>query len=489
MSVILNISDHNIRVMEATGNDKMIQVKKCTTRKIPMGFINQGMLQKEEEWSKLLREIWQENQFSNKDVHLVFTGKRVATKILEVPELKEKEFYGYVEREFKEYDANGEQIYLYTKVRERSEEKMQQILAGRMEREELEKYQQICKDAGIRLTLIGSGINNLVYMMRKDPMLANKTCIVQIAQGKSITNMLFLDGIYNYSSVSQIFEEHGTVGYAIETARAVSEILQFMQANQIAHTDMKVYLYAFYEEDFENCVDSIEQMNSELIVQKMEHSFQISGDEEQELRKYLMACYGSFSYPKEMDFLLALKKKQKRDNDKPERKRFYRPVLILTGILLLTTIVLGILNIVTYVGFKEADDYNTQASVENAVINYDILEKETTQLQKNEDCIKKFQAGLDSHPVANSKIEEELKKTAEPYAKIVISSLNTETGIVEMTASATEVDQINAFVEALNDLDIIYNVDYSGYTMNPGDNTWNVTMVCYLNESAGKGES
>ncbi|MBP3296498.1 MAG: hypothetical protein J6M27_07940, partial [Lachnospiraceae bacterium] len=65
---------------------------------------------------------------------------------------------------------------------------------------------------------------------------------------------------------------------------------------------------------------------------------------------------------------------------------------------------------------------------------------------------------------------------------VVIDSYSAESGILEVVATAEDVEKINRFIARLLAMDIFELVDYTGYTQNEGDGTWSIHVVCTLAE-------
>ena len=65
----------------------------------------------------------------------------------------------------------------------------------------------------------------------------------------------------------ELFSEPGTPGYAVETARAVSNLIQFAKAQNIPQKITDVYVAGLSDEDCLVYEDSIAQINPDLGVE------------------------------------------------------------------------------------------------------------------------------------------------------------------------------------------------------------------------------
>ena len=51
---------------------------------------------------------------------------------------------------------------------------------------------------------------------------------------------------------------------------------------------------------------------------------------------------------------------------------------------------------------------------------------------------------------------------------------------------APEVEDINQFIDRLEERDIFEQLDYTGYVWSEERGMWTINLVCYLSENAGK---
>ena len=70
-----------------------------------------------------------------------------------------------------------------------------------------------------------------------------------------------------------------------------------------------------------------------------------------------------------------------------------------------------------------------------------------------------------------------------------VRSFNRDSGILTVSASAGNVQEVSDFVERLQQQEIFESVEYSGYTLVSGQDTYNIHVVCALSAGAGRGEA
>lgn len=488
MSISLYISSTRIQAVEGNNSGKVISITRTLETEFPPEILVNGALPEEGICATILKEFWEEHNLPINDIHLVMYNRLVATKRMELPIVKDKETIPLVSREFSELDndRDKEQIYTYQELARSTQDKMRVLLAAKTEKAELKKLLRICEQAGIPISTVVSGMDALVHMLSGSAEVRGKTSIVQICDGRNITNVLFLDGVYNYSSTTRIFEDHGTIGYAIEVARAVNGILQFMQANQITYDNMQVCLAGFRTEDVGNCFESVYQMNSGLEIIELNLDKILVNKGNAQIEDYLQAGSGLFKVGKTMDFLQQYRKILKKEKENTEVKNVMKPVIILVAVFTVVTAILGVMNLVEYRQLQAYEDYNNSDSVMAMKIAYkDSLTKaltsealylETTNLQSR----------IDSYPVANTSVEKVVRDSAEGYVDVSIVSFDAGTGVLTIETTAAAVENCYSFVEVLRQKDTFVKVDYSGYTYQEDKQAWQLNVTCYLAENAGK---
>lgn len=136
------------------------------------------------------------------------------------------------------------------------------VLATMIDRSFLEPHVERFQSMGIRLESIVMATMAEIQALNHLSYLKDKTCIIQMLDGMSLLNILYVDGQYYQFSRSRVFGERGTPAFGVECARTISNQQQFLKTQQIEEQVTHIYLGGeFEDEDLEVCRDSIFQMD------------------------------------------------------------------------------------------------------------------------------------------------------------------------------------------------------------------------------------
>ena len=91
-----------------------------------------------------------------------------------------------------------------------------------------------------------------------------------------------------------------------------------------------------------------------------------------------------------------------------------------------------------------------------------------------------------SYPNFNSKLQTVLEECAGSEVELEIKSFNRDSGVLSFGASAREVSKISEFIERLQEQEIFEAVEYSGYTLTAGKDSYSIHVVCVMAEGAGR---
>ena len=539
MSVSLYISGSRIQVVEGSRGGgrgtEAVSVDQVWTLTLPPEVLENGNIIDEKAFVTTMRDFWKENELPGKDVTLLLYNRLATLGTVEAPPANEKRTLEFIKRELTVYEEDVEAVYAYDMVKkadrdavkeskkeerrkaaasrknknrnkkqealleefpELAEEKQGEetelvfdnkniYLAGRIGARELKRNLDLLAFAGIRINSIQSGTMNLVRVFSGLPELKGETCIVQIYDDQYHINLLYLNGVYHYSSATRIFEEEGTIGFAIEVARSISGILQFMKANNLEYDTMKVFLVGLDTEDMLNCTDSILQMNSSLIVEEIDVERLVDNGAGESIDKYLVVCSGFVPGKKTADFYTDYQKYGKKKTGSGDIRKAILPIGIPAVILLTVTIVLGIMNLLTGMKLQKAQEYNN--SVLQAVMEYDSMLQDAEHSEKQFTLVDDLKEDIASYPLAGSAVEAIVQRTAAGYVDVIVQSYDAVSGLYNLSTSAENVELINRYIAALRKLDVFVSVDYSGYVHDDTTGKWQVKVNCYLSEKAGKG--
>lgn len=485
MSVVIYLSNQDVRAVVGTGRNGQASVDRVCRAQAPEGSIINGLVTNEEAFDSFLREFWEENRLPKKGVSLVLGSAQAVTRLLEVPKMSHKKMMEYLPREFASVERTKDPVYSYVEMSRHGT--MRHVLSTMTDRSFLAPHVERFKSMGIRLESIVMATMAEIQTLNQLSYLKDKTCIIQVLDGMSLLNILYVDGQYYQFSRSRVFGERGTPAFGVECARTVSNQQQFLKTQQIEDMVTHIYLGGECgEEDFEICRDSIQQMDGDLEVEMIREDpgskirFHSDGDSESFGR--FVAAIGGLLIPKDQSNLAY----QYRQD--PGRLRQRRELIRYLAPVAAVLLVLGAFALAqAWIWFARVDVVNEQFSyLENPAVieraaEYDQLAVENEILDTRIGIIRKTMENLDTYPVYTTAVKQTVEACAAGLAAANITSFEVTQGKVAVEASSQDAELIHQFVGRLEDrTDLFREVYYDGFNYDERSGAWKSSVVCYL---------
>ena len=453
---------------------------------LPNDCLKNGMVMNEDVFLEQMKNFWQSNHLPRKNVTLVIDSQEFVTKSLHIPRMSVKKTFEYLPREFAGVDRTKDPLFSFLVLK--MDGKMQHIYATMADRDFIKKYLQLFASLDLQIESIEAANPSAVRLLQKLPALKNRTCIVELVEGIGATNFLFVAGAYQYSSRDGLFNEHGTPGFGVEMARSVSHLLQFANAQQIEEPVTDVFLGGLYPGDLEYCEESIYQMDAALTVSELTGDPLVSVARQAGYRfcDFVFPISGLFFGDKQYSFLAHIKNDPHKEAEQKNKRKLLMPVLSLFLLAALIGLGLFVANLRASAQLEEVQAFNQRADVVDACNRYDALQDELTTLASRKDAATRCAAYIASYPLPSKNVNRVLERCAVGLVEVEVTSYNAETGVLKCDTYSEEVEQINHYVELLQEEDIFSDVYYTGYSFDDTDEVWVVNVVCYLSENAGK---
>ena len=142
--------------------------------------------------------------------------------------------------------------------------------------------------------------------------------------------------------------------------------------------------------------------------------------------------------------------------------------------------------LITQKRLQEVRDYNENPEVLEQSAQYDELESRLMWNQTLKASLERAKRNIESYPSFNSSVRKEIESCSLGQVVIEVLSFDASTGIVNVDTAAPEVEDINQFIDRLEERDIFEQLDYTGYVWSEERGMWTINLVCYLSENAGK---
>ena len=477
----------NRKIQVAVGNPKKhsIIVKRLYETEAPEGSIINGVITGEEELGAHLKQFWRDNKLPSRDVCLVLHSSQFMSKTLVIPLMNTVKTLNYIQREFPGMDNVSESVYGYFQIDTNNGKGMREVFATRMERNFLDSYRKLFASVGIQITSVQAALGCVVSVLHQMELVKGKTCVVQLQDGDNLTSILLDKGVYCYSSVSRTFSEHGTESYGMEVARNISGILQFASAQKLENSVTDIFWAGFPDTDIQVCAQTLAQMDPNLTAERLEDE-KVLQFSEGSVDNFLFAVSGLFKLEKESNLYYRYKKSSESYRKRHSLIKQLIPVLLLLVIVLSITAFFMVNCLITQKKLQEVRAYNEDPAVLEQSAKYDELENELMWNQTLKASLERAKKNIESYPSFHSSIRMEIESCSLGQVVIDVQSFDAAAGILTVDTAAPKVEDINHFIERLEEKDIFEKLYYTGYTWSEERGMWTINLICYLSEGAGK---
>jgi len=478
VATILYLSNQLVQVIEAVEKGQTVKVQNVWQEEAPEGCIINGIITDEDEFLAWVKAFFAKNRIPKKEVTLVINSSQFGHKVLEFPKLKEAELKKMIAREFAE-NRTEETLFTYCDLDTDKASKSRRILATAVEKSFLNTYISFFRQAGIELVAIESGISSLVKLFTYAPEIKDKTCLIQILDGREVISMLFVNGKYNYSQKNRLFDSESPEDCQKSLESITDKLLQFVTSQQRKETVEILYL----------CGEG-EGLLLELMPERCEFTGAkvITAVQEAKKKKaeFIYAAGCLLGENKGVSLYKQIKKEQKEKKKRREILTLLWPSLLILAICLVISGFLGN----TYrngmselkrlqASMQEPDTVNDHASYKMSTAGISDMEMRIMEVEN-------IWKHLMSYPTINSSVEDVVEKCAGSQVTFSLLSFQRDSGILTLTASAEDVRSINGFISALQAEEIFEAVEYNGYTYVSSHNCYNIHVVLCLAEGAGR---
>ncbi|MCF0134734.1 MAG: hypothetical protein HUJ72_12775 [Blautia sp.] len=498
--LVLYLSNKYIRAILGSKSGQKMKVKAIYTVEDTNNCILNGVVTDEDAFLNLMARFWQENNLPKRHVVLLVDGNRFNTKTVELPVMTQKKMLTFVRREMADVNRIEDPVIGYQSlpgVKKRSD-KMQEVFAIAVERTYVTDYVTRFQRLGIRIDEIMPITAIFHRFTDMFPSLAGSTFLIQFVDDITITNLLFVDGNYQYSNRNRLYSEQGSPSYPVEIARSVSNILQFSQAQNMDASISKVFINGLNKEDMVIYKDTVSRINPELTVDEVNLLSDVVSNENDEKFRFpgVGLAIGGLGIEKSLTGIISqLSYDEEKEAKSVKRKQVLFPVAALLVAILGFSGYEAERYIDRWLYLLELQEYNNSIRVNESCDQYDKFVFEADAVTLLNSSIRDFEECVMQYPYVDSRIEGIVQECARGLVTAIISSYDSTSGIMTFDTLASDVEQIHRFVALLSEQDVFANVDYSGYRQN-ADGYWQLKVNCTMagrqedlgnNEANGKG--
>ena len=246
------ISNENIQVLTGDFSKRHLEVKSCIVEAIPEKSIVNGVITNELGVKDAIQSLWDKYNLPKKNISLVIDSGTILNKKVSVPAVPKESVYPFIEEEFKDVEGFSNFLFDYY-VLEDGHNGNPCILCNAASKELIGSYVRIFKSLGIALEGINTSIAAQISLINLNPATKEETQIVAVLDSTSLTSVLYIDGIYSFSSRSRLMSERGTEPSCVEIARSLSSLIQFARAENSQKPVKSVYVCGMTQNEEELC--------------------------------------------------------------------------------------------------------------------------------------------------------------------------------------------------------------------------------------------
>jgi hypothetical protein len=373
---------------------------------------------------------------------------------------------------------------------------MCQVLAVVIEKAFVQRHLTLFESMGIEVTHLDSALSCAIRALQSMPAVREDITVTHLMENANMLNLLFVDGVYTFSNSTRLFSEHGTPGFGVEVARAVSTMQQFVKSQSLEKPLHSIYLAGTQEGDYDYCRECITQVNNDVEVAMLPNygSIVMKTGDNTDYTAYIVAigCMmgaGNKSklFPLYSGLVEQYKLDPKGDKNVQDIKKAIVPLCTLIAVGAVVSIGLGVTCAINAGRITQLKNYLNTPEVTDTLAEYDNLKSANQELAKTANDVDNVWKYVDSYPTYNRDLEAVVNRCAEGLAEVTIKDFNAKNGTLGLTTKAPNVDLIHTYIDVLKEEPVFCAVNYTGYSYN-GDNdgTWTVRVECTLSDIAGK---
>lgn len=483
MSTIINLANQTVHIVTGTRGAKP-RAEHVYNIDAPEGTIINGMIMDQGSFAEFIKDIWKHFGLPAKDVYLIVTSNKIASKRFEVPQLSKRKTLEYIDREFQDNQREEEGVYAYTELSRDKRSGNRTIYAEVADKSMIKDYVEFFKGCGIEIKEVIPSTSNLSTFVGKRLAGTYKNFVFQLSDGNVITNILFVDGVFMYNTSQRLFHDKGTLEYIEDAVRSISNIRQFMKANHIEADIENVILAGFNEYDVNTFGSTLSDFGINAGVEMYRPLYGNTAVEKLEGSSAVGAVSGLAANGPESGFLsnMSAKKEQKKED------KILKNGLIISGIVAAVLIVVAA--VFAVLSIKAGRDYAVAKSQSDALkpqlLTYVNTKEESSRLSEEYANVVGTGERINTYPVCDDEIVGTIENATKGYADIYIKAFDAETGHVDFIARAGDVEKINVYIAKLAEEDIFTDVSYVGYTYNEAEEKWDINVSCTLAEGVGR---
>ncbi len=414
-------------------------------------------------WKTGLKQL-KEEVGELKRVRLVLPVSMCQVKSVRLPYAKGKQLDAMVQREMQESFRGG--LMDYAVIQSDSRQGVS-IVAASVEKDVLKQFLEMCQELKIEVTGVTAPMEGIQRLLAEHKAGREQTAIYLFFEEEGLTSILMERGKYKYSGRNRLFSEQGTVDFGMEIMRNVSGILQFQAASKGDTQITDLYYTGCAEEDFEVSLEALGTLNLTV------HSFgEVPGIRmcRGEKTSDWLLCIGAMMCGKRNGRSMNLAASYEHEKQEAADLKMWKELLPVAVIFGVCAVILGAVlarNAALKHRIYEKDTWIAK-TLESEEYQQALLSRQHAQeIENTIREIEQLQKNLETYPEFN---EGTIARIEEAGSGVVlkIHSYNADSGVMTFDAGSEEVIDIPWYIQRLEETDLFYKVEYTGYTYKDG---------------------
>jgi len=358
------------------------------------------------------------------------------------------------------------------------------LCCGSATEELLKKLSDVFTEISLPVHTISVPMEGYLRLLSQIKAYKDQTAIYLLFEENSVTSILYKDGVYHYSTRSRIFSERGTLDFGTEIVRNISGIRQFYSTERDASPITDVYYAGCEDDDFEVCIQGIENMD--LKVQPLDIDISIGGKEKAE--DYL-ACIGAMITDKK-NINLYDKWQESQEEEVVHhvdiKKEIVFPLLTFAICLVLVAGV-SVWNVITSTQISAVNDWIYDEGNQAAYRQANERRAYSQKLGSAISQVDQMKQNLATYPDLTNDMIARIVDVSGRDMDVHVQSVDMETGTLTFNAVSRQVIDIPGYVSKLDSTGLFDTVNYTGYSYTDGE--YSLMLSCVLKAAdAGEGE-
>lgn len=294
MSISIYLNNLQVQIVSGKRGKKGV-FQKALELTAPEGSIINGIIMDHDSFVGFLNSTWMQYKLPKKDVNLVVNSNKIPGRMIDIPVLSKGKTEQFIVRELADMQRDDEeQVLCYHQVALDSKTKMKKIYAEIAARDLIADYVDIFHEAGIQLRSIVSAEGSIIGLLEETVANQYKTFVLQITNGNIVSNILWVNGAFNYFNSVRCFNEVGTEAYYEDCARSLGNLNQFMQAHKIEAPIERIVIAGTGRSDVSFYGQMVDAQGIDAPVEIMNKGLGTSAVQNHEAQQAIFAVSGLF---------------------------------------------------------------------------------------------------------------------------------------------------------------------------------------------------